>query len=162
MMKVCTSSDRMIVTFQGQVQDITGSIRGAIEKITDPMLMYVMALSLAVNTALQWDPNIARSNIISLVPQIIAPSYLSGWGFPSFMDFITKEKTDPMCPVNMFVQSLAEIEETAESLEEIKSVIGALYLAQFRNPNVYSFMANPTIPAYQGVDDPTLSLRRIL
>jgi len=28
MMKVCTSSDRMIVTFQGQVQDITGSIRG--------------------------------------------------------------------------------------------------------------------------------------
>jgi len=47
------------------------------------MLMYVMALRLAVSTALQWDPNIAKSNIISLVPQIIAPSYLGGWGFPS-------------------------------------------------------------------------------
>lgn len=65
MMKVCTSSDRMIGTFQGQVQDITGSIRGAIEKGADPMLMYVMALRLAMSTALQWDPNIAKSNIIS-------------------------------------------------------------------------------------------------
>ena len=73
MMKVCTSSDRMIVTFQSQIQDITGSIRGAIEKGDDPMLVYVMALCLAVSTALQWDPNIAKSNI-SLVPQIIAPS----------------------------------------------------------------------------------------
>ena len=37
MMKVCTSADRMITTFQGQVQDVTGSIRGAIEKGADPM-----------------------------------------------------------------------------------------------------------------------------
>ena len=28
MMKLCTSSDRMIVTFQGQIQDITGSVEG--------------------------------------------------------------------------------------------------------------------------------------
>ena len=78
------------------------------------------------------------------------------------MDFITKEKTDPMRPVNMFIQNLAEIDESSESFSEIKSVVGALYLAQFRNPNVYSFMSNPMIPAYQGVDDPTSSLRRIL
>jgi len=162
MMKVCTSADRMITTFQGQAQDVTGSIRGAIEKSADPMLMYVMALRLVVSTALQWDLNVAKSNIISLIPQIIAPSYLGGWGFPSFIDFITKEKTDPMRPVNMFVQNLVEVNEGAESFSEIKSVVGALYLAQFRNPNVYSFMANPTIPAYQGVDDPTSSLRRIL
>ena len=159
MMKVCTSSDRMIVTFQSQIRDITGSIRGAIEKGADPMLMYVMALRLAVSTALQWDPNFAKSNIISLVPEVIAPSYLGGWGFPAFSNFITKEKTDPMLLVNMFVQGLAEIDEAAESFEEIKSVIGAVYLAQFRNLNVYSFMSNPTIPAYQGVDDLTSSLR---
>ena len=71
MMKVCTATDRMITTFQGQVQDVTGSIRGAIEKGADPMLMYVMALRLVVSTALQWDPNIAKSNIISLIPQIL-------------------------------------------------------------------------------------------
>ena len=162
MIKVCTAADRMITTFQGQVQDVTGSIRGAIEKGADPMLMYVMALRLVVSTAFQWDPNIAKSNIISLIPQIIAPSYLGGWGFPSFVDFVTKEKMDPMRPVNMFVQGLAEVDEGAECFGEIKAVIGALYLAQFRNPNVYSFMANPTIPAYHGVDDPTSSLRRIL
>lgn len=62
----------------------------------------------------------------------------------------------------MFVQGLAEVDEEAECFGEIKAVVGALYLAQFRNPNVYSLMANPTIPAYQGVDDPTSSLRRIL
>ena len=28
MMKLCTSSDHMIVTFQGQIQDITGSVEG--------------------------------------------------------------------------------------------------------------------------------------
>ena len=53
MMKVCTSADRMITTFQGQVQDMTGSIRGAIEKGADPMLMYVMALRLVVSSSLQ-------------------------------------------------------------------------------------------------------------
>ena len=159
MMKVCTAADRMITTFQGQVQDVTGSIRGAIEKGADPMLMYVMVLCLVVS---QWDPNIAKSNIISLIPQIIVPSYLGGWGFPSFVGFVTKEKTDPMRPVNMFVQGLAEVDEEAECFGEIKAVVGALYLAQFRNPNVYSFMANPTIPAYHGVDDLTSSLRRIL
>ena len=130
MMKVCTSADRMNTTFQGQVQDMTGSIRGAIEKGADPMVMYVMALRLVVSTALQWDPNIAMSNIISLIPQIIALSYLGGWGFPSFVDFITKEKTDPMRPVNMFIQGLAEVDKGAECFREIKAVIGALYLAQ--------------------------------
>jgi len=78
---------RQSQTFQSQIQDITGSIRGTIEKGTDPMLVYVMALRLAVSTALQWDPNLVISNIISLVPQIIAPSYLGGWGFPAFIDF---------------------------------------------------------------------------
>ena len=158
MMKICTSLDRMIVTFQGQIQDITGSIRDAIEKGADPMLVYVMALCLAVSTALQWDPNLVKSNIISLVPQIIAQSYLGGWGFPAFIDFMTKEKKDPMRPVNMYVQCLAEPDEHSEWFKEVKSVIGVLYLAQFRNPNVYSFLANPAIPAYQGVDDPTSSL----
>ena len=67
-----------------------------------------------------------------------------------------------MRPVNMFVQALSEVDEGAECFPEIKAVIGAVYLAQFRNPNVYAFMANPTIPAYKGVDDPTSSLRRIL
>lgn len=62
----------------------------------------------------------------------------------------------------MFIQALAEVDEGAECFGEIKSIIGAIYLVQFRNPNVYSFMSNPTIPAYQGVDDPTSSLRRIL
>ena len=81
-MKICTSSDCMIVTFQSQMQDITGSIRGAIEKGADPMLVYIMALRLAVSTALQWDPNIAKSNIISLVAQIIAPSYWEDEDFP--------------------------------------------------------------------------------
>ena len=132
------------------------------EKGADPMLVYVMALRLAASTALQWDQNLVKSNIISLVPQIIAPSYLGGWGFPAFIDFMTKEKTDPMRPVNMYVQCLAELDEHSESYKEVKSFIGVLYLAQFRNPNVYSFMANPTIPAYQGVDDPTSSLRRML
>ena len=119
------------------------------------MLVYVMALRKVVSTALQWDPNIGKSNIISLMPQIIAPSYLRGWGFPAFIDFETKEKTDPMRPVNMYVQGLVELSEGTESYDEVKSVIGAIYLAQFRNPNVYSFTANPTIPAYKGVDDPS-------
>jgi len=47
MMKICTSSDRMILTFQSQIQDVTGSIRGAIEKGGDLMVVYVMALRLA-------------------------------------------------------------------------------------------------------------------
>ena len=145
-MKICTSSDCMIVTFQSQIQDITGSIRGAIEKGADPMLVYVMALRLAVSTALQWDPNIAMSNIISLVAQIIAPSYLGGWGFPAFIDFVTREKTDPMRPVNMYAQGLADIKEGSESYKECKSVIGAIYLTPFRNPNVYSFTSNQSIP----------------
>jgi len=84
------------------------------------MLMYVMALQLVVSTALQWDLNVAKSNIISLIPQIIAPSYHAGWGFLLFVDFITKEKTDPMRPVNMFVQNLVEVDEGAESFKEIK------------------------------------------
>ena len=90
-MKICTSSDRMVVTFQSQIQDITGSIRGAIEKGADPLLVYVMALRLAVNMALRWDSNIAKSNILSLIAQIISPSYIGGWGFPAFIDFVTKE-----------------------------------------------------------------------
>jgi len=36
------------------------------------------------------------------------------------VDFITKEKTDPMRPVNMFVQNLVEVDEGAESFKEIK------------------------------------------
>ena len=162
MMKLSTSADRMITTFQGQVQDITGSIRGAIEKGADPMVMYVMALRLIVSYALQWDSSISKSNIISLIPQMIAPSYMGGWGVPAFIDFITKEKTDPMRVINMYIQGLVEVDETAECYEEVKKVVGAIYLAKFRNPNVYAFMSNPTIPAYQGVDDPTSSLRRIL
>ena len=126
MMKLCTSSYRMIVTFQGQIQDITGSVRGFIEKGADPLLVYVMALRLAVSTALQWDPNIAKNNIIRLVAQIIAPSYLGDWGFPAFIDFVTKEKTNPMRPLNMYMQGLAEISPGAESYNKIKSVFGAV------------------------------------
>jgi len=77
MMKICTSSDRMVVTFQSQIQDITGSIRGAIENGADPLLVYIMALRLAVNRALRWDSNIAKSNIVSLIAQIISPSYIA-------------------------------------------------------------------------------------
>ena len=135
-----------------------GSIRGEIEKGADPLLVYVMALRLAINTALIWDPTISRSNIVSLVEQVVSPSYLGGWGFPAFIDFVTKEKTDPMRPTNMYAQSLTEIKEGSETYKESITVLGAIYLALFRHPNVYSFTASLSIPAYKGVDD----LRRIL
>ena len=44
LMKICTSIDRMIVTFQDQIQDANGSARGPIEKGADPVLAYVMSL----------------------------------------------------------------------------------------------------------------------
>ena len=157
MMKICTSSDQMMVKFQSQIQDITGSIRGAIKKGADPMLVYVMALRLAVNTALCWDLNIAKRNIISLITQIISPSYLSGCGFPAFVDLFTKEKTDLMRPTNIYAQALAEIKEGSKSYEKCKSVLGAIY-----HPNVYSFTSYPLIPAYKGVDNPTSRIRLTL
>ena len=62
----------------------------------------------------------------------------------------------------MYLQVLAEIREGSETYEESKSVLGAIYLAPFRHPNVYSSTSNPSIPAYKGVDDPTSSWRRTL
>ena len=47
LVKICTSSDRMKVIFQSQIQDVTYSIRVAIEKGGDLMVVYVMALRLA-------------------------------------------------------------------------------------------------------------------
>ena len=38
-------------------------------------------------------------------------------------------------------------------------MLGAIYLAPFRHPNVYSFTSYPSIPAYKGVDNLTSSLR---
>lgn len=61
----------------------------------------------------------------------------------------------------MYAQGLAVIREGSETYEESKSVLGAIYLAPFRQPNVYSFTSNPSIPAYKGVDDPTSSLRTL-
>ena len=49
----------------------------------------------------------------------------------AFTNFVTKEKTDPMRPINMYVQVLAEIREGSETYEESKSVLGAIYLAPF-------------------------------
>ena len=56
----------------------------------------------------------------------------------------------------MYAQSLVE------TYKESKSVLGAIYLAPFRHPNMYSFTANLSIPAYKGVDDPTSSLRNMV
>jgi len=87
---------------------------------------------------------------------------MGGWGIPAFTDFIMKERTDPMRPLNMYMHSLAGVREDNEMFDEIRSVIGSIYLAPFRQPNVYSFISSPSIPSFIGVDDPTSGLRRNL
>ena len=108
------------------------------------------------------DSKVSDINVITLAAQMIAPPYLGGWGFPALIDMITKEKTDHMRPLNMFVQRLANIPESSASIPEVKQLVGACYLADMRNPSVYSFMVAPQIPTFRGVDDPDASLRRAL
>ena len=162
MMKIGPNPDVVINTFHGQVQEIVGTARGSLEKGSDPLVVYVFALRKTLETAMKWDNTVLSMPGLHLAVTLLAPTSMGGWGFPAYIDFCTKEKTDPMRPVNVLVHKVATENRDPSAVEGIKRVISALYCGGFRVPNVWSLLSAPQVPTFEGILDCSGHLRAVV
>lgn len=179
-MKVFAKADRDLkrrsATIFEQVDTIMGSYRSAVEKGSEPIMTYAIALEKSFELVMMtsssgyatWAPRNYQASHIHLINATFAPRNFGGLGMPHIIGWLTKETRDPLSAYYSIMCSAEQLlklpgdRANVENILRLRSAVHQTINQPTCKPSLLSFIKDPTRVCILGVVDPkSIIIRRV-